>query len=76
MEEVEVEKELRKIKDEVVNCRKCSLYEERIKNGFYPVIGEGNHRARIIFVGEAPGLQEAKTGRPFCGAAGKILDEL
>ena len=29
-----------------------------------------------MFVGEAPGLTEAKTGRPFCGAAGKILDEL
>jgi len=29
-----------------------------------------------MFVGEAPGLQEAKTGRPFCGAAGKILNEL
>jgi len=76
MEKVELEKELRKIKDEVINCKKCPLYEERIKNGFYPVIGEGNHQARMIFVGEAPGLQEAKTGRPFCGAAGKILDEL
>lgn len=40
------------------------------------MIGEGNHQARIVFVGEAPGLNEAKTGRPFCGAAGKILDEL
>ena len=76
IEEIKVEKGLREIKDEVVNCRKCSLYEERIKNGFYPVIGEGNHQAKILFCGEAPGLQEAKTGRPFCGAAGKILDEL
>ena len=76
MEKLELEKELRKIKDEVINCKKCSLYEERVKNGFYPVIGEGNHQARMIFVGEAPGLQEARTGRPFCGAAGKILDEL
>jgi len=71
-----LDNELKKIKDEVLNCKKCSLYEERIKNRFYPVIGEGNHQAKIIFVGEAPGLQEAKTGRPFCGAAGKILDEL
>lgn len=70
------EEELRKIKEEVLNCKKCSLSKERIKNRFYPVIGEGNHQAKIIFVGEAPGLQEAKTGRPFCGAAGKILDEL
>jgi len=70
------EKELKEIKEEVLNCKKCSLYEERVENRFYPVIGEGNHQAKIMFVGEAPGLQEAKTGRPFCGAAGKILDEL
>ncbi len=72
----DLEAELRNIRDEVISCKKCLLYKERIKNGFYPVIGEGNHQAKIMFVGEAPGLQEAKTGRPFCGAAGKILDEL
>ena len=72
MEKEQIEKELKKIKDEVVNCRKCSLYKTRT----YPVIGEGNHQAKIMFVGEAPGVQEDKTGRPFCGAAGKILDEL
>lgn len=70
------EEELGKIKKEVLNCKKCPLYKERVGNKLYPVIGEGNHRAKIMFVGEAPGLQEAKTGRPFCGAAGKILDEL
>jgi len=70
------EEELKEIKKEVLNCKKCSLYKERIGNRFYPVIGEGNHQAKIMFVGEAPGLQEAKTGRPFCGASGKILDEL
>lgn len=72
----EKEKELKKIKKEVLKCKKCPLYKERIKNKLYPVIGEGNHDAKIMFVGEAPGLQEAKTGRPFCGAAGKILDEV
>jgi len=70
------EEELKKIKEEVLSCKKCSLYKERVKNRFYPVVGEGSHRAKIMFVGEAPGLQEAKTGRPFCGAAGKILNEL
>ncbi len=68
----EREKELRKIRDDIFRCQKCSLYKERI----YPVVGEGNHQAKIIFVGEAPGLQESKTGRPFCGAAGKVLDKL
>jgi len=72
----DLEIELRKIRDEVINCKKCPLYEERIKDGFYPVIGEGNHQAKIMFIGEAPGLQEAKTGRPFCGRSGRILDEL
>lgn len=71
-----IDKELEKIKGEVLGCKKCSLYKARIEGGFYPVIGEGNHQAKILFCGEAPGLQEAKTGRPFCGAAGRILDEL
>ena len=71
-----IKKELKRIKEEVVACKKCPLYEFRIKNNFFPVIGEGNHWAEIMFIGEAPGLNEAKTGRPFCGAAGKILDKL
>jgi len=70
------EEELKKIKKDVLDCRECPLYRERAKNKFCPVIGEGSHQVKIIFVGEAPGLNEAKTGRPFCGAAGKILDEL
>ena len=52
------------------------LYAERVANKAFPVIGEGDHFSKIMFVGEAPGKNEAKTGRPFCGAAGKILDEL
>ncbi len=68
--------ELRKIRDEVVACQKCPLSKYRKENNFYPVIGEGNHWAKIMFVGEAPGLEEAKTGHPFCGRAGKVLDRL
>ena len=67
---------LRKIKDEVLALKESPLYPERIKNGVFPVIGEGSHHASIMFVGEAPGKNEAKTGRPFVGAAGKILDEM
>ncbi|HRZ29339.1 MAG TPA: uracil-DNA glycosylase [Candidatus Paceibacterota bacterium] len=70
------DEKLRQIKDEVLLCKHCDLYKGRNGNEFYPVIGEGNHEANIMFVGEAPGLQEAKTGRPFCGRAGKILSEL
>lgn len=67
---------LKKIRDEVVAFRDSPLYEDRIKNKNLPVIGEGSHFAKIMFIGEGPGRNEAKTGRPFCGAAGRILDEL
>ena len=67
---------LRQIKDEIVGLKSSPLFRERIKNKSFPVIGEGNHEARIMFVGEAPGRNEAESGRPFCGAAGRILDEL
>lgn len=68
--------QLRKIRDEVVALKESPLYAERIKNGVHPVIGEGSHYASLMFIGEAPGRNEAATGRPFAGAAGKILDEL
>jgi len=73
---MQVDEKLKKIKEEVINCKNCPLYKERIRNKYYPVIGEGNHKAKLIFIGEAPGFREAKTGHPFCGAAGKILNEL
>ncbi|MBI2108763.1 MAG: uracil-DNA glycosylase [Parcubacteria group bacterium] len=67
---------LKEIRDEVLDGNDLPLFEERTKNKVYPVIGEGSHDARIMFIGEAPGRNEAATGRPFCGTAGKILDEL
>ena len=67
---------LKKIKEEVLDLKESPLYQERIKNGVFPVIGEGSHYAKIMFVGEAPGKNEAATGRPFCGMSGKLLDEL
>ena len=67
---------LKKIKDEVIALNASPLYAERVKNKYFPVIGEGSHSADIMFVGEAPGENEAKTGRPFCGRAGKVLDSL
>lgn len=41
-----------------------------------PVFGEGNPTASVMFIGEAPGEQEDRQGRPFVGPAGKFLDEL
>jgi uracil-DNA glycosylase len=68
--------QMKKIRDDIFALKDSPLYEDRIRNGVYPVLGEGSHDAEIMFIGEAPGRNEAKTGRPFCGAAGKILDEL
>lgn len=67
---------MKQIRDELFSFVESPLYAERIKNGVFPVIGEGSHDAKIMFIGEAPGKNEAKTGKPFCGASGKILDEL
>lgn len=71
-----MKEEMKKIRDDVINLTDSPLYEYRKANNYFPVLGEGSHEADIMFVGEAPGKNEAKTGRPFCGAAGKILDEL
>jgi len=68
--------QMKQIKDEILVLKKSPLYAERIKNKVFPVIGAGNHDAMIMFVGEAPGKNEAQTGQPFCGASGRVLDEL
>jgi uracil-DNA glycosylase len=68
--------ELKKIKDEIVALKKGELARSRKEGGYFPVIGEGSHDADVMFIGEAPGENEAKTGRPFVGRAGKFLNEL
>jgi uracil-DNA glycosylase family 4 len=68
--------QMKEIRDEILNLEESPLYQERIKDNLFPVIGEGSHDAQIMFIGEAPGKNEAKTGKPFCGASGKILDQL
>lgn len=67
---------MKKVRDEVINLKESPLYEYRTKNNYHAVLGEGSHTAHIMFVGEAPGENEAKTGKPFCGAAGRILGEM
>jgi DNA polymerase len=67
---------LKQVRDEVWHLTASPLYTFRKKNNYYPVLGEGNHSAKIMFIGEAPGKNEAEPGKPFCGAAGKVLDEL
>lgn len=68
--------EMKKIHDELLSLTVSPLYEYRVSNGYFPVVGEGSLSAHIMFVGEAPGETEAKTARPFCGRSGKMLDTL
>ena len=63
---------LEKIAADVRGCPLCKLSRSR-KNA---VPGEGQLSAKIMFIGEAPGRSEDEKGRPFVGAAGRILDEL
>jgi len=53
-------------------CRKCRLSETRTQT----VFGEGDVDAPIFFIGEGPGETEDKTGRPFVGRAGHLLDQM
>jgi uracil-DNA glycosylase len=62
---------LKQIENNVKVCRKCRLCEKATNS----VPGEGDINARIAFVGEAPGETEDKTGRPFVGRAGKLLEK-
>jgi uracil-DNA glycosylase family 4 len=68
--------QMKKIRDDVIALKKSPLYKYRIENKNFPVIGEGIHDAKIMFIGEAPGKNEAETGKPFCGRSGQVLDQL
>ena len=57
---------------EVRVCSRCRLHETRTK----AVPGEGNPDTEVIFVGEAPGMNEDREGRPFVGRAGGLLVDL
>ncbi|MFC1645237.1 uracil-DNA glycosylase [Patescibacteria group bacterium] len=63
---------LEKLNKEMLDCKKCTLR----KTCTQVVPGEGNADAKIVFIGEGPGKKEDKIGRPFVGAAGKLLDEM
>lgn len=68
--------QMQKLAEEIIGLESSPLYPYRTQNGYLPVIGEGSLDAKIMFIGEAPGLSEAQSGRPFVGRAGKFLDEL
>jgi len=70
--EMSREKVLDEIHSEIASCTKCPLYASRIN----PVPGEGSVDAKVMFIGEAPGAQEDKTGRPFVGRSGQLLRDM
>jgi uracil-DNA glycosylase family 4 len=63
---------LAQVAAQVQVCTKCDLYKGT-KNG---VPGEGNPHAEVMLIGEAPGFNEDRLGRPFVGQAGGFLNEL
>ncbi len=63
---------LARIAEEIRNCTRCPLHMHRTQ----AVPGEGPPNAPLLFVGEGPGAEEDQQGRPFVGAAGKLLDRL
>src|SRR5205823_1130226 len=61
---------LETLRDAARSCKGCEIY----KNATQTVFGEGPQNASVVFVGEQPGDQEDKQGRPFVGPAGRLLD--
>ncbi len=76
MQENEKEQKIKRLHAKLEKLQGTDLYTYRMQNNYVPVPGEGSLNAQVMFVGEAPGEKEAKTGRPFVGASGKQLDKL
>ncbi len=64
--------DLNELRDEVLKCQKCGLAKTRNK----VIFGEGNNRAPVFIIGEAPGGDEDMIGRPFVGVSGQLLDKI
>jgi DNA polymerase len=60
------------IREDLGECIRCKLHQHRT----HIVFGEGNPKARLMFIGEGPGADEDATGRPFVGRAGQLLDKI
>ncbi|HEY7536287.1 MAG TPA: uracil-DNA glycosylase [Thermodesulfobacteriota bacterium] len=63
---------LEEIREDMGDCTRCKLHQGRTNL----VFGEGNPKARLVFVGEGPGEEEDKQGRPFVGRAGQLLTKI
>jgi uracil-DNA glycosylase len=63
---------LEELRDRIGNCQRCKLHTGRT----HLVFGEGSPEARLVFVGEGPGHDEDRVGRPFVGESGKLLTKI
>ena len=63
---------LQTVQQDLGDCRRCSLCEKRN----HLVFGEGNPKARLLFIGEAPEEEDDIQGRPWIGKAGQLLDRM
>jgi uracil-DNA glycosylase len=61
---------LKEAEQSAKSCQRCPLWERATQT----VFGTGAHQARVVFVGEQPGDVEDRTGQPFVGPAGRLLD--
>lgn len=66
------DKKIKHLNQEILHCKKCPLYKSRTR----AVPGEGNLKAEIMLIGEGPGRNEDKQGKPFVGEAGKFLEKM
>ena len=69
---MDIEQELLKIKEKCLNCNKCALSKTRTN----VVFSDGVPNQNLVLVGEAPGFYEDKSGIPFVGKAGQLLDKI
>jgi DNA polymerase len=67
-----MEEKLSELEKSLENCKACDLWKKRKM----PVFGEGPENAKVVLIGLGPGYWENEKGRPFVGAAGKLLNQL
>ncbi|TKG96572.1 uracil-DNA glycosylase [Puteibacter caeruleilacunae] len=60
------------LKERILSCNSCDLSKTRN----HVIFGEGNRHAEIMLIGEAPGADENRIGRPFIGKSGQLLDKI
>jgi uracil-DNA glycosylase len=67
---------IKTVRLDLIGAIDSPLYTFRDENRYFPVLGDGNPDANILFIGESPGKYEAEQGVPFCGPSGDVLDEM